>query len=54
MLLATHANQKSDGDDFIIFRSCLDTFHDALEKFDNGEDNDALSLINVTCSIKER
>ena len=46
-LLATHANQKSDGDDFIIFRSCLDTFHDALEKFDNGEDNDALSLINT-------
>ena len=46
-LLATHVNQKSDGDDFIIFRSCLDTFHDALEKFDNGEDNDALSLINT-------
>ena len=46
-LLATHVNQKSDGDDFIMFRSCLDTFHDALEKFDNGEDNDALSLINT-------
>ena len=47
LLLATQVNQKSDGDDFIIFRSCLDTFHDALEKFDNGEDNDALSLINL-------
>ena len=46
-LINTNFTQKSDDNDYILFRSYLDIFNEAIKKSSAGEENDAL-LLNTT------